>query len=243
MSETKKHYDLHLAEHYQWMLGDTSDESSFIKNLLESNEVFPKRNSLAIDLGAGTGLQSFVLAKMGYQVIAIDFCQYLLDEINQTKNDLTISTICDDIINFRNQIHQKVDLIVCCGDTLTHLPDRQAIQSLIQNSASSLKNGGHLYLSFRDYSIELIENQRFIPVKYESDKLLTCFLEYSNDYVNVTDLIHYKVNNIWNLKISSYKKVRISAIDVVYFIEKSGLKSVNMTKNKGMAHLIAKLCD
>lgn len=243
MSETKKHYDSHLAEHYQWMLGDTSDESSFIKNLLESNEVFPPKNGVAIDLGAGTGLQSFVLAKMGYQVIAIDFCQYLLDEINQTKSDLAISTICDDIINFRNHIHQKVDLIICCGDTLTHLPDRQAIHSLIQNSVSSLKNCGYLYLSFRDYSIELLENQRFIPVKYESDKLLTCFLEYSNDYVSVTDLIHYKTDDIWNLKTSTYKKVRISAVDIVYFIEKSGLKLVNMSKRKGMVHLIAKLCD
>ncbi|GAB4475628.1 MAG: class I SAM-dependent methyltransferase [Thermoflexibacter sp.] len=243
MIETKKHYDSHLAEHYQWMLGDTSNESSFIKNLLESNEVFPKQNSVAIDLGAGTGLQSFVLAKMGYQVIAIDFCQYLLDEINHTKNNLSITTICDDITNFRNHINQKVDLIVCCGDTLTHLKDRQTIQLLIENISTSLHNNGYAYLSFRDYSIELTENQRFIPVKYESSKLLTCFLEYLDDYVRVTDLIHYKTDNIWNLKTSSYKKVRISTVDVVYFLEKNGLKLVNMTKNKGMVHLIAKLIN
>lgn len=241
MTETKEHYDLHLAEHYNWMLGNTSDESNFIKNLLEGNKVFPKQNSVAIDLGAGTGLQSFVLAKMGYQVIAIDFCQYLLGEINHTKNDLPIATICDDITNFGNHINQKVDLIVCCGDTLTHLQDKQTIQLLIENISSSLHSNGYAYLSFRDYSIELLENQRFIPVKYDTDKLLTCFLEYSNDYVSVTDLIHYKADDIWNLKTSSYKKVRISAVDVVYFLEKNGLKLVNMTKNKGMVHLIAKL--
>lgn len=241
MTETKKHYDLHLAEHYNWMLGNTSDESNFIKNLLESNEVFPKQNSMAIDLGAGTGLQSFVLAKMGYQVLAIDFCQYLLDEINQTNNNLPITTICDDITNFGNHIHQKVDLIVCCGDTLTHLKDRQTIQLLIENISSSLKSDGYAYLSFRDYSVELSGNQRFIPVKYDANKLLTCFLEYSDDYVSVTDLIHYKADDIWNLKTSSYKKVRISAVDVVHFLEKNGLKLVNMTKNKGMVHLIAKL--
>ncbi|MCK6618860.1 MAG: hypothetical protein L6Q51_14580, partial [Cyclobacteriaceae bacterium] len=68
-------------------------------------------------------------------------------------------------------------------------------------------------------------------------------LEYSNDYVSVTDLIHYKTDDTWYLKTSTYKKVRISAVDVVYFIEKSGLKLVNMTKRKGMFHLIAKLID
>ncbi len=243
MTTTKLHYETHLAEHYQWMLGDTSDESYFIKVFLESSQVFPKQNSVAIDLGAGTGLQSFVFAKMGFHVIAIDFCQSLLDELDRLKNNLPIITICDDITNIGNLVNKKVDLIACCGDTLTHLNDIKSIQLFIENIASLLNKEGQLYFSFRDYTIELVEHQRFIPVKFASNKLLTCCLEYFDNYVNVTDIIHYKKDDKWILKTSSYKKVRISALDVVYFLEKSGLKLVNMTRHKGMVHLIATLND
>ncbi|MFQ3577351.1 MAG: class I SAM-dependent methyltransferase [Cytophagales bacterium] len=240
MTTTKEHYDNHLAEHYVWMLGDTSNEQDFIRKLLSDHQISASENSYAIDLGAGSGLHSVAIAQMGFHVTSIDFCKTLLDEIDKRKDNLNIKTVCDDISNFKKYVRQPADLIVCGGDTLTHLPDINSVRNLIEECAFSLKENGYIYFSFRDYTNELTGIQRFIPVKSSSNKILTCFLEFSAEKVNVTDIVHYYENNKWKLLASSYVKIRISSTDVVYLLEKAGMKLLHVSKSKGMIHLIAK---
>jgi len=55
-------------------------------------------------------------------------------------------------------------------------------------------------------STELINTQRFIPVKSDDNKILNCILEYDNDKVKVTDLLHEKTPKGWKQKESSYFK-------------------------------------
>lgn len=45
-------------------------------------------------------------------------------------------------------------------------------------------------LSFRDYSVPLQDEKRFIPVRSDEGRILTCFLEYSEDSVLVHDILH-----------------------------------------------------
>jgi hypothetical protein len=54
-----------------------------------------------------------------------------------------------------------------------------------------------VYISFRDYSKELIGIVRFIPLKSNENKLLTCILDYEDAFVNVTDLLYEKNNDVW----------------------------------------------
>jgi 16S rRNA G1207 methylase RsmC len=51
------------------------------------------------------------------------------------------------------------------GDTVTHLPGHDAVESLIEKSAAALSPGGTLVLSLRDYTVPLTGDQRFIPVR------------------------------------------------------------------------------
>lgn len=104
---------------------------------------------------------------------------------------------------------------MCWGDTLTHLGSLDEIRQLIIDCCESLTEGGKLILSFRDYSTALLGDQRFIPVKCDDAKILTCCLDYEVDKVRVTDLLQVRTENGWQQKVSSYYKVRLPPQDIV----------------------------
>jgi 2-polyprenyl-3-methyl-5-hydroxy-6-metoxy-1,4-benzoquinol methylase len=116
----KEHYDNHLGHFYSWMTGDFNTKCIEFKSFLSENLIKPSGNKVALDLGAGHGLQSIPLAEIGFQVFAIDFNQKLLDELNLNAKDLDVTVINDDIRKIET-FANKPELIVCCGDTLSHL--------------------------------------------------------------------------------------------------------------------------
>ncbi|MEO5947547.1 MAG: methyltransferase domain-containing protein [Chitinophagaceae bacterium] len=220
----KEHYENHLGNFYSWMTGNFDSKKQEFKKFFIDNGVIPQTNKIAIDLGAGHGLQSIPLAELGFQVLAVDFNQQLIDELKANSNELTITVKIDDIKNVSNFFTVKPDLIVCCGDTLSHLDNKSEIEKFITDISNSLEKNGKLILSFRDYSNELTGRNRFIPVKSDETKILTCILDYENDFVNVTDLLYEKTNDGWVQKISSYKKVRLITKEIIELLQKNNLK-------------------
>lgn len=128
---------------------------------------------------------------------------------------------------------------MCCGDTITHLENQREIEKLIEDSADILEPNGKLMLTFRDYSNQLNDNQRFIPVKSSNDRILTCILEYGTKKINVTDLLYEKIGNEWNQRVSSYQKVRILPNKVVDFIKSNGMKIIFNEPVNGLQTLIS----
>ena len=118
--DAKKHYEHHLAEFYEWMVGDFDARQQEQQAYFEDNAIFPKSNHIAIDLGAGHGLQSVSLAKLGFEVKAIDFNILLLNSLQKRKGNLHIDLIESDLIDFRDKVKES-ELIVCMGDTISHL--------------------------------------------------------------------------------------------------------------------------
>ena len=218
----KEHYDQHLARFYSWMTGDFLTKASEFKKFLVENSITPNTTKIAIDLGAGHGIQSIPLAEQGFKVIAVDFNEILLSELKLNAKNLDIAIINDDIKKVK-QFAEKPELIACCGDTLSHLNNKQVIEKFITDLADLLNNNGKVILSFRDYSTALTGTERFIPVKNDETKILTCILDYENEYVNVTDLLYERTNEGWQQKVSAYKKVRLLTNDVVNSLSANGL--------------------
>ena len=80
---------------------------------------------------------------------------------------------------------------------------------LFRDAFAALAPGGLLVLTYRDLSVELQGLDRFIPVRSDPDRIMTCFLEYGPETVTVHDLIHTREAAGWKLEKSSYKKVRL----------------------------------
>ena len=233
----KKHYDQHLAKIYSWMVGDLELKSEAFRELLVNQNIQPKDSGVALDLGAGNGIQSIAMKACGFEVTAIDFNQQLLEALKSNPLGTGIAIELADIRNVLDYKHLRPELIACCGDTIAHLESKQEIQKFISDASAILSNNGHLILSFRDYSKELTDQQRFIPVKSSADRILTCILEYSSEKIKVTDLLHEKIKGRWAQKLSSYYKVRITPSQIMNYLEDPSL-SIKLNQPIDRMHTI-----
>lgn len=236
----KEHYDNHLADFYSWMIGDFEKAKDSFKDFCIKNEIKQIENGNAIDLGAGNGIQSIALGEIGFKVKAVDFNEKLLSELKLKIGGLLIELIKDDIRNVKTFTDSSVDLIICCGDTVSHLDTFEQLDNLIEDCYDLLNTEGKLILSFRDYSIALSDTQRFIPVKSDDKRIHTCIIDYSDDKVTVTDLLHEKNNETWTQKISSYDKLRVRTDYVINKAETVGFSISENENINRMIHLILK---
>jgi SAM-dependent methyltransferase len=239
MNTVKDHYDQQLASIYSWMAGTPEAAIKRNHDLLHQLGVNSSQG-LAIDLGAGSGFQSIPLAELGFSVVAIDFCESLLSELRAGAGNLPIRTMHDNILNFSKYVEEQAQVIVCMGDTLTHLESLDSVQSLLLSVEAVLAAQGKLILTFRDYiSVEPQGTQRFIPIQSDESIILTCFLEYREDVVEVYDLVYRKEGDRWVLSTSSYPKLRIDKNWVCDQLRKSGLEVVQNTLFNGLICIVA----
>jgi SAM-dependent methyltransferase len=237
---TKDHYDNHLASIYSWMTGDFATAQATQQTFLSTNGIIPNTSKVAIDLGAGHGLQAISLAKLGFEVYAVDFNHQLLEELRVKAIDYSVSIVEDEILNFLANTTLAPSLVTCMGDTLTHLESLEQVETFIQLVQRRLIAGGKLALSFRDLTQELSGVQRFIPVKNDESKILTCFLEYLPDRVMVHDIIHEKVNETWQQKVSAYAKLRLSESMMETLLEKNGFEIISAQTINRMIYMVAR---
>jgi 2-polyprenyl-3-methyl-5-hydroxy-6-metoxy-1,4-benzoquinol methylase len=179
------------------------------------------------------------LAHVGFRVKAIDFNEQLLSELANNSKQAEVEIINADIRQFRKYVADPPEVIICWGDTLTHLASKKEMYEFIRNMAGSLATGGRLLLSFRDYSRELTGDSRFIHVKSDEHRILTCFLEYAPEHIHITDLLYEKNGQHWQQKVSSYKKVRITPEEVAAQISNHGLRIYWQEFKNGMVKILA----
>ena len=237
--EVKDHYESHLAKYYNWMFGDVETKMNDNLKFFERFGIQPLFNKACIDLGAGSGFQSIPLARLGFQVLSIDFSKQLFGELKEYGHELDIEILEADILDFEKYSFKTPELVVCMGDTLTHLPDQNSIERLFKNAFNILVDNGKLIISYRDLSFELKDEGRFIPVRSDRQRIFTCFLEYFIDYVKVHDIVYENNADSWIQKVSSYKKLRLAKQTVEEMLKNAGFRMLFSEVEKGMTVLIA----
>jgi SAM-dependent methyltransferase len=233
------HYQSHLGPLYCWMIGDM--DAAFTRSDLELESLGLPAAGTAIDLGSGFGLHALPLARRGFSVIALDAYQPLLDQLLSQAGSLPIRTVNANLLAFRQHIERPMDAILCMGDTLTHLPDTASVESLFTDVAASLKDGGIFAATFRDYVAAPLQGDgRFILVRGDEHRILTCFLEYADTAVTVHDVLHEREGGQWRLRVSSYPKLRLSPAYVADALSLRGLHVQRQTAQGGMVRIIAR---
>ena len=235
-----EHYENHLAQYYAWISGGVDEKIEENRKFFVDHDIQPIRSGLAFDLGAGCGFQSVPLAQLGFRVVALDLSHKMLAQLRKTAKNLPIETICDDLSNFTNYKSGNIELMVCMGDTLTHLDAFKKVQALLDTVFSSLETGGCLILSFRNLTQKLVELDRFIPVKSNETAIFTCFLEFEKDSVKVHDIIYEKNNAQWVLKKSVFQKLRISPDWTQKYLQKIGFTIEFYDEQNGLIFIIAR---
>ena len=238
MAAAEAHYRELLAPVYLWMAGGL--EAALANGAADLADVRP-RGGLAVDLGAGFGTHSIPLARAGFEVIALDSSALLLEQLAAAAPGLKVHPVTGDLMKFQDHLPagRKADLIVCMGDTLTHLADLGAVSDLSRRVAQSLAQDGEFLATFRDFTRLPDGPGRFIAVRSDTDQILTCFLEDAGETVTVHDILHRRSGSGWQMKISSYSKLKLSADQVAAEFESAGLRVVVGAGPRGMVRLVA----
>lgn len=240
MSSVQDHYDNQLGRIYAWTVGGADAASQCASVELDALGITASSGGTAVDLGAGFGAHAIPLARRGFQVTAIDSCGYLLGQLRARKGALPINLVQADLRLFPQHLVRKPQVILCMGDTLTHLPDERSVGALMASVANTLARGGRFIATFRDYSHRLIGADRFIAVRSDDTKVLTCCLEYSDAYVTVHDLLYERDAGGWKLNVDSYRKLCIEPDWVVAQLRKCGLIADKPANRSGMACVVAR---
>lgn len=236
MTSIRSHYANHLAPIYLWMAGGIEHALT-----LGASDVadFVDRPGYAVDLGAGFGMHSIPLAKSGFRVLGVDNSPQLLSELRKHSAGLDVETVEGDLLDFAGHMSGPADLILCMGDTLTHLSSTEEVQGLLRTVADSLRPGGRFVATFRDYRVLPAGDARFIPVRSDADRILTCFLEDKAEHVLVHDVIHERVDGSWKMRVGSYEKLRLSPLTVTQSAEAAGMRCREEAGPRGMIRIVA----
>jgi Methyltransferase domain len=237
MTSVFNHYETLLAPIYLWMAGGLDEALSLGASDISGLADAP---GYAVDLGAGFGMHSIPLARSGFRVLAIDTSSYLLEQLRKYSTGLPVSAVQADLRDFSRHISVPADLILCMGDTLTHLESTEEIKQLFRDVAASLRSAGRFVATFRDYRELPIGDKRFIPVRSDSQRIHTCFLEEMPERVLVHDIVHEYGGDGWSLKVSSYEKLRLNPEVLIQAAEEAGLSCQSSPGPRGMLMIQAR---
>lgn len=224
MSSVFEHYEKHLAPVYSWMAGGIESAIARGQQELTDIGIMDSGAKYAVDLGAGFGMHLIPLAKTGCKVVAVDFSAILLEELKTRSRGIPVTIFQDDLLHFPRFLESEPDIVLCMGDTLTHLPDRSSVKALIEAVAEHFPSRGQFVITFRDYSNVLEGANRFISVKSDASRILTCFLEYAEGIVQVHDILHELKGGTWDMRVSIYRKLRLEAGWVREHLAKCGFE-------------------
>jgi SAM-dependent methyltransferase len=240
VSSVKQHYDEHLGPVYAWMVGGIGPAVESGAAELDAIGVNPSGGGVAVDLGAGFGMHAIPLARRGFDVVAIDSSAVMLEDLSRHAGDARVRAICDDLLSFPRHLPGKPELVLCMGDTLTHLPDEEYVERLIATVRESLDEDGLFVITLRDYTTPLAGNRRFIPVRSDEHRIFVCFLEYSDTRVRVSDILHEREGSQWKMSVSSYDKLRILPEWLDDRLRRSGFAVTRDAGASGMLRFVAR---
>lgn len=244
MASVQEHYDSHLAPHYAWIYGGADAARERSAGLFRELGLAPSQpGATALDLGAGSGFQSLPLAALGFAVTAVDLSTALLAELERdaAAAGLAIRTVRGDLRDFAAFAPSPApEVIVCMGDTLTHLSAVDDIVAVLRDAAAALAPGGRLVLGFRDYTTARTGADRFIPVRSEPDRIFTCFLDFGATHLLVHDIVHTRAGEGWRMAVSTYEKLRLAPALVRSLLHSAGLTLERDTAHQGMITLVAR---
>jgi len=239
MATVREHYEEVLSRHYSRMFGEFEAKVAEQQALLERLGITARQaGGLAVDLGCGSGFQSIALARLGFRVLAIDFSLRLLAELNERARGLPVATIAGDIRDVGALAPTGVELVVCMGDTLSHLECEGDLDRVFASVAARLAVGGRFVLTFRDLSGQLHGLDRFIPLCSSDDLIMACCLEYESTSVKVHDLIWVRQSDGWHFRKGVYRKLRLAPDAVVRKLENAEFTVKRHEALAGMVTLV-----
>lgn len=174
-----------FAKYYDTLTSniDYKKHSQYYDNLIKR---FSGKKGLLLDLACGTGSLSEQMAKLGYDVIGVDYSCEMLSMAFDKKldNGLPIQYICQDMCEL--DMYSPVDVTICALDSLNHLFDIKSVKRAIQHvSLFCQPNGLFIFDMNTPYKHQnVLSNNTYV---YDAEKVY-CVWENELKNDNIVDI-------------------------------------------------------
>lgn len=179
-----------IAAYYDNIFNFSREEYHFIKSSVGESH----REGALLDIGCGTGRLTIELSKLFKRTVGIDLDHEML-EVASTKaldHGVKVEFVKLDMHSIGSRFPESsFDVIVCTGNTLVHLEDRETIAGFFRAAHKLLRPAGKMILQIINYDHIINNNILELPLK-ENEKIKFvrnyCYHEKRNIIDFVTEL-------------------------------------------------------
>lgn len=149
-----------LADHYSLLFPLNDRQRGFFEHLVQSG---PVRSVLDVGCGTGEHLSWFSARGLRSWGMEPDESMFRVLERRQWPGPRP-TLIRDGVLALPRAVGESVDLVLCLGNTLPHLPDRDAARQAVRAMAQALSPRGRLAIQTVNYDRVLAEGRSSFPV-------------------------------------------------------------------------------
>lgn len=230
------HYERLLGDVFAWMVSVSSDPYDRAQSWLEARGLLGYQRYL--DLGAGFGAHVRPLAEAGKRVTAVDFNPSLLAQLreNTREHAAQVEVVEGDLVDYLEAADDEWDVVLCVGDTLSHLEQPERVQRLLHAAGARTSRNGRIALAYRDLTHPPPQGtERFIPVAQDDHRTMHCLLEaLDDDHMRITDIVTELTPEGPRTQVSDYQKLRLAPDTVSAWAAAAGLEPVRDTRDRGL---------
>ena len=187
------------------------------------------KGKILLDLACGTGSLSEEMAKLGYDVIGVDYSEEMLGIALDKKFDsgLNIQYLCQDMRKL--DMYGTIDITLCALDSINHLPDINAVREVFKKVAFFSEIGG-LFI----FDVNTLYKHRSIlgnnTFTYETENVY-CIWENSlipntNEVKMHLEFFELEENGLYSRSSESFSEKAYSETDIIDALTDSGFEIV-----------------
>jgi glycine/sarcosine N-methyltransferase len=149
-----------LAEHYTLLFPLNDRQRVFFEHLVATGPA-----GSVLDVGCGTGEHLSWFSARGLRAYGLEPDARMFQELERRRWPGVAPTLVQAGVEaLPGALGGNVDLVLCLGNTLTHLPDRPAAQRAVRGMAEVLAPGGRLVVQCVNFDRILAEGRAAFPV-------------------------------------------------------------------------------
>lgn len=213
-----------LSKYYDIVFPLGNSQLNFIKNRADGKVKI-------LDLAAGTGNYSIAMAKMGYSVTAVDLDKEMVNRIKEKncEEGTNVNAMVMDM-NSVDSIKEKFDLIICIGNSLVHLDNKEDINNLITKLYKLLNENGILIIQIVNYDRIIEKDIKELPLIQRQDKGVTFVRNYEreNDKILFKTKILVENNKEEKIYYNTVELYPLKSEDLKLMLKEAGFNKVEM---------------
>lgn len=219
-----------------------SAELPFLTHQILTAAGKPAKDIKVLDAATGTGMHAIALAKQGFQASGVDISEGMIYSARQNAVEFGADVFFE-IAGFGKTADRlrslsggrgiPYDSVLCLGNSLPHVNNREELRSALDDFSACLQSGGLLILQNRNFDSVLARKDRWMePQSYKegNDEILYLrfydFLPDGHIQFNILTLKH-RLNDSWEQSVLETHLFPITRDDLVQELELAGFKEIN----------------